>query len=374
MKKSIPFLLLYLILTPACFSQKYIGEFAELEFNLSAKRLSFFVDMFETEKQLYDFLRLKPGDTVAEVGAGDGSNLGVLSMLYDSLTLYAQDISAQDLSESNWKRTLSYYAKKRVTPARANKFARVIGTVNASSLPVEAFDLVLLIDAYHDFDRKDEMIADLYTKLKPGGRIMILDGFSFPGDTVACPDAGKHVLTTLPVEIARFEKHGLYLTQLRSPDYRAHYGNGVVFEKDKAKSDAYYAKKNLVDDVVRQSASFTWEAVANDSLRMKQITDSLRALLSVIASVYPEYEVWVKDLGLRHLRKGDAGAATRIMGVNTALFPGSYQAWYWLALCHEISGRPEQALGFYQRSLLLNPKNTLARSKIGRLSKRLPKR
>src|SRR5207247_430543 len=103
-------------------------------------------------------------------------------MIYDSVTFYAQDISAKGLSEEHWKKTISYYEKRR-KKKQTNKFERVIGTISSTNLPDGALDKILLIDAFHDFDKKDDILDDLSKKLKPNGKIYILDGFSFPGDT-----------------------------------------------------------------------------------------------------------------------------------------------------------------------------------------------
>ena len=96
------FIIFYLLVTNFCVAQKYRGEFAQSEFGLSGDRMNFLVNMFETKKQLLEFMQIKKGDVITEVGAGYGWNLGVLSTIYDSVTFYAQDISAKDLSNL-WK-------------------------------------------------------------------------------------------------------------------------------------------------------------------------------------------------------------------------------------------------------------------------------
>jgi SAM-dependent methyltransferase len=339
------------------YSQSYIGELAETEFNLSADRYNFFANMFETKKQLIDFLEIKNGEAIAEVGADDGINLGILSTIYDSLTLYAQDIDAKALTQKSLNKEVRYYSKKRTTP-QSNNFKWVIGTVNATNLPLAAFDKIFLIDAYHDFDQKDEMIDDIAAKLKPGGKIILLDGFSFIGDTQICPAAGKHVLSTMEVELRRFEKHGFYLTKLRSPDYNgAHYGNALVFEKDKTKSDAFYTKKIAVEPWIRQSAHYSQKEVALDLTTIQQLTDSLKQKINEIAEVYPGYELWIKDIALRQLRKKDFLFAINVLNANTQLFPNSYQTYYWLGLAYQENKQYGLALKNLKQSLAMNPAN-----------------
>ncbi|HWY37362.1 MAG TPA: tetratricopeptide repeat protein [Bacteroidia bacterium] len=356
-------ILFFILYTGICNAQKYRGEFAKTEFSISENRLNFFVNMFETKKQLLNFMEINKGDVIAEVGAGNGWNLGVLSMIYDSLTLYAQDINPKDLSESAWKKTITYYEKHRATK-QTNKFNRVIGTTSSTNLPDGIFDKILLVDAYHDFDKKDAIIDDMAKKLKPGGKIYILDGFSFPGDTQICPDNGKHILTTLPVEVKRFEKHGFYLTKMRSPDFRSHYGQGLIFERDKNRSDEFYSKKEAVDPLVKSSARIWKNHVASDSVAMKDLADSLLPKIKEITDTYKEYEVWIKDIGLMHLRKAEYKAAINIFKAGTRLFPDSYQAWYWLGVAYQENKQNKEALPNFKRSLSLKPDNIFVKKRI----------
>jgi len=357
--------LLFVATNYVSFAQKYIGEFAQTEFSLSPKRLSFFVDMFETKKQLIDFMEINKGDMIAEVGAGNGENLGVLSLFYDSITFYAQDIDPKVLSEKKLKKVVGYYEKLK--GKQTNKFQVVIGTTSHTNLADKAFDKILLIDAYHDFNKKDDMLEDICAKLKLNGKVYILDGFSFPGDTVTCPDS-KQKLTTLPIEIRRFEDHGLFLTKMRSPDHRAHYGNALVFEKDKNKSDEFFKRRSEIDSYVNRSLRFSQVKVASDSVLMMAITDSILPKIGEITEVYNEYEVWIKDLGLRYLRKAQYRAAINVSMANTRFFPNSYQAWYWLGMAYMENNQKDLAIQSFNRSLKLNPDNKLAAKRINKLN------
>lgn len=331
----------FLLINTSLFSQKYIGALSQTEFNLSADKMNFFANMFETKKQFYEFMDIKKGDVIAEIGAAEGLNLGVLSVLYDSITFYAQDIDAKALSQKKLNKTINYYSKKR-SSVQTNTFKRVIGTMTSTNLPNNTFDQILIISSFHDFDKKDEMLDDISEKLKPNGKLIILDGYSFVGDTQRCPDNGGHILTTLDIEIKRFEKHGFYLTKMRSPNCNAaHYGNGLVFEKNKAKSEEFYKHKNLIDPLVSHSFRFKQKSVSSDSLIVKQITDSLITRIDEITKVYPEFEVWMKDIALRHLRKLNYQAAINILEANKKLFPNSIHAYYWLSLAYKENKQTE---------------------------------
>jgi hypothetical protein len=359
------------LLSSTCFSQKYLGELFETEFHLSEKKLDFFVNVFETKKQLVDFLEIKKGDVIAEIGASDGVNLGVLSTVYDSITFYAQDINPKALTQRKLSKTINYYSKRKQTP-QTNTFKQVIGTINSSNLPAGIFDEIFLIDAYHDFDEKDDMLDDIYTKLKPSGKLIIMDGNSFISDTIICLKAGRHVFSTLDIEIKRCEKHGLYLTKIHNPNsFSSNYGNATVYEKNKLKSDELYKLKNAIDPLVKQSFRFKKKEIASDSVIIKQIADSLFPKIKEITNVYPEYEVWIKDIALNHLRKLNYQATINILKENVRFYPNSYQTFYWLGVAYQENKQYALALQCFNQSLILKPTNYNCITRIKAVKKKI---
>ncbi len=370
MRKFIAIIILFYFFISNSFSQKYLGELAQTEFHLSEKKLNFIVNVFETKKQLVDFLEIKKGDVIAEIGANNGINLGVLSTVYDSVTFYAQDINPKALSQSKLNKTIKYYTKHKQSP-QTNTFKRIIGTVNSSNLPTGMFDEIFLIDAYHDFDEKDKMLDDIYTKLKPTGKLILMDGASFIGDTIICYYAGRHVFPLLDVEINRCAKHGLYLTKMRNPNFFAsNYGNATIYEKDKNKSDAYYKLKKAIDPLAAQSYRLKKKEVAADSLMVKQIADSVFLKIKEITNVYPEYEVWIKDIAITHLWKLRYQSVINILKENVRFYPNSYQAFYWLGVAYQENKQYDLALANFKKSFTLNSTNANCINRIKTIEKK----
>ncbi|MES2513282.1 MAG: methyltransferase domain-containing protein [Bacteroidota bacterium] len=374
MKKFRFILTLVLFINQPFYSQNGFGEFAKQEFNVKsandAEDLNFFGYLFETKKQLVDFIELKKGDIVTEIGAGNGINFGVLSMVFDSITFVAQDIDTNTLNKKAYDKIIKEYMRYSRKPA-TNKFEMVIGTKTYSNLPDNTYDKLFVINSFHDFDKQDEMLNEIYRKLKADGQFILLEGFSFPGDTQICPDYGPHVLHTMDIDLETFEKHGFYLIKMRAPYFKAfHYGNGLIFVKDKTRSDKFYSKKNEIDELTRHSFRFKQAAIASDSALVKQITDSLKQKINDIVSVYNEFEVFIKEMGCRHLKKTEYTSAVNVFKANTIMFPNSYQAHYWLGVAYENKKHYRLALDSYNAALRLSPENEVCLSKIKTVSRK----
>ncbi|MBA2610522.1 MAG: methyltransferase domain-containing protein [Bacteroidetes bacterium] len=370
MKKYFLFLIILSFISLNYFAQKYAGELAKTEFNLEGKKLNSFYEMSETKKTFLNFTEIKKGDVVAEIGAANGVNPGIMSTFCDSVTFYAQDIDEKTLSQDHLNSTVAYYLKFK-TKGQTNTFKRVIGTITNSNLPDGLFDKIFIILSYHDFDKKDEMLDDIYKKLKPDGKLLINDGFSFPGDTIKCYEDGCHPFPLLVNEIRRCEQHGFYLTKMRNPNFHAsNYGNFVIFEKNKTRSDAFYKKKNEVDTLVNKLFLLNQEKNAEDSVLVKQITNMLQPQITKIKEVYYELDTWIKEIGLKYLRKPNDASAINILKLNAELFPDSYQANYWLGVAYQRNKQNVLALEKLKLSLLLEPGNTNAEKRINALTKK----
>lgn len=121
-------------------------------------------------------VNFQAGDTVADIGTADGLFIAALSMYTDSLTFFLEDI------DSIWNRSRfdsalqAFSAKSSRSPS--NRFYYSTGNERSSGLPSKTFDKVLIIDTYHHFTHRDEMITDAMTLLKPGGKIIVMEALA----------------------------------------------------------------------------------------------------------------------------------------------------------------------------------------------------
>lgn len=143
----------------------YLGrEIAQVMGHLGAPWLDR-VDREAEEKPslLIDLLELKPGEVVADVGAGTGYH--VFRMAPKVGKVLAVDIQPEMLT------ILTNRAKER----GVTNVEPVLGTISDPKLPANGVDLVLLVDVYHEFDHPVEMMTAIRAALKPDGRLMLVE-------------------------------------------------------------------------------------------------------------------------------------------------------------------------------------------------------
>lgn len=112
----------------------------------------------------------------------------------------------------------------------------ILGESNDPHLPND-LDAVLIVDTYHEFRDYDRMMQALFRALKPGGRLVIIDGEAPSGR----PRTEYHRLHSIPVDLVREEiaRNGFGFKEGRPGFYDAEYGKKMyflVFEKPELRS------------------------------------------------------------------------------------------------------------------------------------------
>lgn len=133
-------------------------------------------EVYDKREQILAATGVRPGMTVADVGAGTGLYTRLFAKAVGPKgQVYAVDISKKFID--NILRT-----------AREQGLNNVKGIVNSQTdvnLPAGAVDLVFLSDTYHHFEQPKPILASIHRALKPGGVLVVIDFRREPGKSSA---------------------------------------------------------------------------------------------------------------------------------------------------------------------------------------------
>jgi len=120
----------------------------------------------EAPSMLLKALKLKPGMSVADIGAGSGFlTFPMATRVSPNGKVYAEDIQQEMLD----------IIRKRMKEKGIENVVPVLGTITDTKLPDNSIDLILLVDVYHEFDHPWEMTRSMVKALKPGGRLVFVE-------------------------------------------------------------------------------------------------------------------------------------------------------------------------------------------------------
>jgi ubiquinone/menaquinone biosynthesis C-methylase UbiE len=133
-------------------------------------------------------LALKPGEIVADIGAGSGYfSWRMAQKVGERGKVYAVEIQQEMID------ILQVNMKKRGVGAIVQP---VLGTVQDPKLPADSVDTIILVDVYHEFDFPFEMTRAMIQALKPGGRLVLVE---YRGEDPAVPIKPLHKMTVAQV-------------------------------------------------------------------------------------------------------------------------------------------------------------------------------
>jgi ubiquinone/menaquinone biosynthesis C-methylase UbiE len=128
--------------------------------------------------RLAELMQWKPGITVADVGAGDGSySFAAEKIVGASGHVYATEIDAAKLTA----------LRNEVAKRKLANIAIVESAVDDTKLPTDCCDAIFLRHVYHHITAPEAFDKNLLRSLRPGARLAIID---FPPDNDLPPVEG----------------------------------------------------------------------------------------------------------------------------------------------------------------------------------------
>jgi precorrin-6B methylase 2 len=115
---------------------------------------------------LVNELKLKPGDVVADIGAGSG----VISLMMARKVGPKGKVLAVDIQQEMLD-LLAHKLKER----RIKNVEPVLAKEKSPNLEPDSIDFALMVDVYHEFEYPYETMLELSKALKPGGRVAFVE-------------------------------------------------------------------------------------------------------------------------------------------------------------------------------------------------------
>ena len=123
-------------------------------------------EMEELPEAALDALDLKPGMTVADIGAG----IGYFSLRMAKRVGPTGKVIAEDIQPEMLSRLL-----RRSRKANVMNVKPVLGSETNPNLPKGEVDLAIMVDVYHELSHPQEMLRAIRVALKPDGRLVLLE-------------------------------------------------------------------------------------------------------------------------------------------------------------------------------------------------------
>lgn len=145
-------------------------------------------------------LKLQPGQTICDMGCGNGYyTLKMAKLVGKKGRILAVDVQPEMLH------LLDLRAKQR----RVENVEPIAGTLTDPRLPAGEVDVILCVDVYHEFSHPEQMLAAMRQSLKPHGRLVLVE---FRAEDPEVPILPLHKMTK-PQVLAELEPNGFKLVE-----------------------------------------------------------------------------------------------------------------------------------------------------------------
>jgi ubiquinone/menaquinone biosynthesis C-methylase UbiE len=154
-------------------------------------------------------LKIPKGAVVADVGTGSGyMAVKMAKIVGPQGKVYANDIQPGMLD----------LLRKNVEKAKLTNVTPIQGALDDPRLPADTFDLILMVDVYHEFSQPQKMLQKMRDALKPAGRLVLLE---YRAEDPNVPILPEHKMTREMVKL-EVEHEGFKLATVNEDLPRQH--------------------------------------------------------------------------------------------------------------------------------------------------------
>jgi ubiquinone/menaquinone biosynthesis C-methylase UbiE len=123
-------------------------------------------EIFVQRKEIVAACELKPGMSVADVGAGTGLFTRLFAKEVGTRgKVYAVDIAPKFIK----------HVEKTCKDAGIDNVTGIVCTADSVRLPPKSVDQVFICDTYHHFEFPFRTMASIHEALRPGGKVILID-------------------------------------------------------------------------------------------------------------------------------------------------------------------------------------------------------
>lgn len=123
-------------------------------------------DAYQKPHEVMEALAIKPGETIADVGAGSGYfSLRFAQHVGERGRVYAVDVSPDMIVHLN----------RRVRDHGLRNVTTILAPPDDPLLPDGSIDRFFFCDVWHHVEKQDQYLALMRRMLKPGGQVVMID-------------------------------------------------------------------------------------------------------------------------------------------------------------------------------------------------------
>lgn len=123
-------------------------------------------DEYQKPDEVIAALQVKPGQVVADIGAGTGYfSVRLARAVGDTGRVFAVDVSAD----------MAQHLNRRIRDANIPNIVGVLAPADDPLLREQSVDLIFICDVWHHVEQQEAYLAHLRRALKPGGRLVMID-------------------------------------------------------------------------------------------------------------------------------------------------------------------------------------------------------